>query len=266
MRHYDIQIVQRKKSLFNFMFSDKRFILIIVISLLVTSILFSFSPIKQDNSYHLFADSRVLFRLPNFLNVVTNLPFLIVGFIGIRLTSSAKLKPQDKPIKIIYLVFFVGILLTCLGSSYYHYSPDNSTLVWDRLPMTISFMAFFCVVVGKCVSARAGLILLGPLLTLGIISLIYWNSYDDLRPYILVQFLPILLIPVILWLYKGNQKNCNFVWLVLGFYLLSKIAESQDSIIYQHLHFISGHSLKHLIAGLATYIVYASLKPKRTIE
>jgi len=248
------------------MYSDKRFILIIVVSLFVTTILFSFSPIKQDNSYHLFADSRDLFRLPNFLNLITNLPFLIVGFLGIRLTSSAKLRPQDNPIKIIYLMFFSGILLTCLGSSYYHYSPDNSTLFWDRLPMTISFMAFFCVVVGKCVSDRAGLILLWPLSALGIISLIYWHSYDDLRPYILVQFLPILLIPFILWLYNGNQNNCNFVWLVLGFYLLSKIAESQDSKVYENLHFISGHSLKHLLAGLASYIVYASIKPKQTIE
>jgi hypothetical protein len=90
-------------------------------------------------------------------------------------------------------------------------------------------------------------------------------GHGDLRPYILVQFLPILLMPLILLLYGRKQKNCNFVWAVLFVYLLSKIAESLDWVIYQHLHVISGHTLKHLLAALGAYVVYAAskLKPGR---
>jgi Ceramidase len=250
------------------MILDKRLLLILGISALAIVVLLLVNPIKQDSSYHAFADSRVIAQIPNFFNVISNLPFIFVGFLGIRLTLSPEMNIAITPLKKAYLLFFIGLLLTGLGSGFYHYRPSNSSLLWDRLPMAISFIAFFCAVVGECISTKIALRLLLPLLALGIVSVFYWRftelqGHGDLRPYILVQFLPIALMPLILWLYDGKQKNCNYVWVVLVAYFLAKIAESMDMAIYQHLFVISGHSLKHLLAGLGAYFVYAALRQRR---
>lgn len=244
---------------------NKRLLLLFGITVLTTVILFSFNTIKQDSSYHLFADSRVIAQLPNFYNVVSNLPFIVIGFLGIRLLLSAELNSTQITLKNAYLLFFVGVLLTGLGSGFYHLRPNNWSLLWDRLPMTISFMAFFSAIVGECISTKLALRLLLPLLALGVISVVYWylselQGHGDLRTYILIQYLPVVLLPLILWLYDGKQKDCLYVWAVLGAYFLAKIAESLDLSIYQHLHFISGHSLKHLLAGMGAYIVYAAIR------
>jgi Ceramidase len=249
------------------MLSDKRLLLILGISLLASLILLSMDPISQDGSYHQFADSRTIAHIPNFFNVLSNLPFLIVGFLGIRLMLPSEISSRDAPLDKAYLLFFIGVLLTGLGSGYYHYRPDNSRLLWDRLAITLSFMAFFCAIVGECISIILAMRLLPALLALGIASVFYWqitesHGQGDLRPYILIQFLPIALIPLILWQYDGKQKGCQYVWYVLGAYFLAKIAESLDAGIYQNLHIISGHSLKHLLAGFGTYIVYATLKAR----
>ena len=40
-----------------------------------------------------------------------------------------------------YVVLFVAVLFTAAGSAYYHAAPDNEALFFDRLPITIAFMA-----------------------------------------------------------------------------------------------------------------------------
>ena len=79
-------------------------------------------PILQDQSYHRFADERTLFGIPNFWNVVSNLPFIAVGAVGLR-------QFYRDPAT---LALFLGIFLTGFGSSYYHWNPNNDTLFWDR--------------------------------------------------------------------------------------------------------------------------------------
>lgn len=246
---------------------DKKILVILGISVLSALILFSIEAVKLDSAYHLFADSRIIAQVPNFFNVASNLPFIIVGFLGLRLCVSTELKPDHRTLNLAYLLFFIGVLLTGFGSAFYHYRPDNSGLLWDRLPLTISFMAFFCIVIGECISKKIAMRLLLPFLALGIASVGYWylselSGRGDLRFYILVQFVPIILMPVILWLYEGKKNGCSYVWAVLGTYFLAKFAESFDATIYHYLQIISGHSLKHLLAGLGVYIVYAALRQR----
>jgi hypothetical protein len=239
------------------MMSDKRLLLLLGTCALAIVILAVVGPIKQDSGYHQFADYRVIANIPNFFNLISNLPFLIIGFLGLRLTLSAQLDAPRAALKDAYRLFFIGVMLTGLGSGYYHFNPDNSSLLWDRLPITLSFMAFFCIVVGDCISEKIAFRLLLPLVGLGIASVLFWyfselQGQGDLRAYILV--------PIILWLYGGKHNNCNYVWAVLGVYLLAKLAESLDVPIYVQLQILSGHTLKHLLAGLGTYLVYAALK------
>jgi hypothetical protein len=104
-------------------------------------------PIPQDQGYHHFADQRTLFGVPNFWNVVSNLPFIAVGSVGLR-------RFHRNPA---IFVIFLGIFLTGFGSSYYHWDPSDRTLFWDRLPITLCFMAILAVVVEERVSPRLGL-------------------------------------------------------------------------------------------------------------
>lgn len=156
--------------------------------------------IPQDVRYHDFADQRGFLGIPNFADVLSNLPFIIVGILGLWTLRRGTPRGGIEELLLPYRIFFIGVLLTGFGSAYYHWSPNNQTLVWDRLPMTIAFMAFFSALVGESMSLRAGQRLLWPLLISGIASVAWWHFTEqagrgDLRPYILVQFLPILLIP-----------------------------------------------------------------------
>jgi hypothetical protein len=130
-------------------------------------------PIPQDQSYHQFADQRLIFGLPNFWNVVSNIPFLVVGAVGMR-------RCRGDPTA---MVFFLGVFLTGIGSSYYHWDPNDDTLFWDRLPMGLSFAAIFALAVEERVSTRAGAILLWPSLAVSLFSLLLWRWTDDLRLY-----------------------------------------------------------------------------------
>ena len=100
-----------------------------------------------------------------------------------------------------YLFLFLGSILVGLGSGYYHISPNNETLVWDRIPMTVAFMALYSIIISEFVSVKAGRLLLFPLIIIGVCSVIYWQFTEvsgagDLRFYAVVQFFPILTIPI----------------------------------------------------------------------
>ncbi len=206
--------------------------------------------IPQDPTYHQFADNRTLLGILNFWNVVTNIPFVLVGIFGLaRLSRVVALRSG-------YLIVCVGIVLVAVGSSYYHYAPSTKSLVWDRLPMTIVFMVLFSAIIEDRVSSRAGKIFLWPLIVVGASSVGYWHLSElqgngDLRPYGLVQFLPLVLIPLILVLFPSRGLRTSFLWWTLVIYALSKIAEHFDLGIFETTGMISGHSIKHLLASLA---------------
>jgi hypothetical protein len=223
-------------------------------------------PIAQDPAYHHFADHRHLFGIDNFLNVVSNAPFLIIALLGFRQVQKSAALPADSVrFTSIYLTFFTGVLLTGLGSSYYHYAPSSSTLIWDRLPMTIAFMAFFCLIIGYHSSQKIAKIALAPLLALGLGSILYWiytenQGRGDLRLYVLVQFLPILLVPMMIHGSSSKNMDRKSVWTIIAYYGMAKVFEHFDSQIYTLLGEISGHSIKHVLAAMGTYHVYLSLK------
>jgi hypothetical protein len=186
--------------------------------------------------------------------VASNLPFLIVGLAGLfafRMPMPGVL-PVLRPA---YLTFFLGTILVAFGSGYYHWSPSNETLVWDRLPMTISFMAFFPILIGEQIRPELGARLLAPLLIAGVLSVVYWRITDDLRPYVLVQFLPIVLAPLLLLLFPSALTRVWLLWVVLATYAIANILESFDAAVFNFLQVVSGHSLKHVIAALGTYFI-----------
>ncbi len=195
--------------------------------------------------------------VPNVWNVLSNLPFLIFGALGLAMLY--RNRSTLLPMRTAYLVFFCGSALVAFGSAYYHLDPDDHSLVWDRLPMTVAFMAFFAAVVGRYVRATLGERGLGPLLLIGFASVLWWRIGGDLRLYLLVQFLPVLLIPAILLIYPAQVPGTRYLWAVLGMYVVAKILEIYDAPIYEALG-VSGHALKHLAAAFGVSCVVLAVR------
>lgn len=235
--------------------------LIVLYAISIVSVVacFFIKPIHQDQEYHNFADRMTLLSLPNFWNVVSNLPFVIIGIMGFIKVISIKefaLKPN-------YIWFFIGIIGTGFGSGYYHFEPNDATLIWDRLPMTISFMSFLSIIIGEFINIASGKKALYPFLIAGLASIVYWVVSEDLRMYVLIQFLPIILILIILFLSKNNSNYKKYFWLIIVSYTIAKFLESYDLFIYNSTYkAISGHTLKHLAAAAGPFLFYKFVNKK----
>ncbi len=210
-------------------------------------------------TYHQFADRRILAGLPNAGDVLSNLAFLIAGLYGFGVTLRVRRHFEDHREIAAYLVFFLGLALTAFGSGYYHLAPTDQRLFWDRLPMTVCFMALFSAIIGERVSVRAGNYLLLPLIVCGLASLIYWSwtvqhGIRDLRPYAFVQAYPLAAVALLIWLFPPRYSRTRDFVVALGFYALAKIFEIADKSVYVFTgSVISGHTLKHLAAAGGGY-------------
>lgn len=234
------------------------FVVIIITSITLLLIALLLDPIKQDTAYHNFIDQRTYFGIQNIWNVISNFPFLLVGIVGLYNIVYPNKFNIITNLKTSYILFFLGVSMVAFGSSYYHIKPSNASLVWDRLPITIAFMSLFSIVISEFISAKVGKLLLWPLIATGIFSVIYWYRVDDLRLYILVQFVPLLVIPLILLFFKSTFTNTHGYWYLLLAYVIAKLVEHYDSQIYNILFFISGHSLKHLVAAFGIFLLLLS--------
>jgi len=248
---------------------SRRAIELILVALAVIGAGFALTPpIPQDPGYHLFADSRTIAGIPNAWNVLSNIPFLLVGLLGLLYVG--RHRGSIPGLAAAYAIFFAGIALTAFGSGYYHLAPHNASLVFDRLPMTIGFAGLFALVIGEFVSLPAGRRILLPLLLIGTGSVIYWAATEsrgvgDLRPYAVVQFLPMLLTPIILIIYRAERRLAGYFWLLLLFYGLAKIAEFLDAEVFAVARAFSGHSLKHILAALSPAVLLLALDSRRRL-
>jgi hypothetical protein len=232
--------------------------------------------IPQPQSYHMFADQRGALGIPNFGDVVSNVPFAIVGIWG--LVFLLRLRPEEISERFVdtrerwfYLIIFFGMLLTAFGSSYYHLHPDNARLVWDRLPMTIVFISFVAALIAERISLRAGLWVLPVLLLVGAGSVVQWyvselHGVGDLRFYGTVQAYSVLFLLLALLL----PPRYTYGWclaVVAGFYGLAKILGTFDRAIFGFFgHAVSGHTLKHLAAAYAGYWILVMLQRRRPVS
>jgi hypothetical protein len=229
---------------------------IVAIIIIVATILFFVKPIVQSESYHKFADTRLIFGIPNFWNVISNGVFLLIGVYGIwYLLKRTHFKNQLHS-----LLFFIGISLTGIGSGYYHLHPNSNSLVWDRLPMTLTFMAFFSAVISEFVSEKIGKQLLIPLLFLGVLSVLYWQIRNDLRFYVFIQFTPIIITLFILLTVSNPSSSKKWFWWIIALYIFAKLSEQFDEFIFEKFTLLSGHSIKHILAGCSGVVYLNYLK------
>jgi hypothetical protein len=227
--------------------------------------------IPQNPAYHQFVDARTLLGVPNALNVLSNVAFAVVGLAGLRLLVRGDAQLQDRRERWPWLVFFLGVALTSVGSAWYHLDPSNDSLVWDRLPMAIGFMGLLTALICERIDRRAGLWLLVPLVLLGLGSVLYWYFTEgagvgDLRPYYLVQFYPLVAIPLILALFPSAYTGTAAYVVALGGYLIAKVVEVEDGPMLQLGGLVSGHTLKHLLAAAGIGALVWMLEHRRALR
>ncbi|MCB1937156.1 MAG: alkaline phytoceramidase [Nitrosomonas sp.] len=237
-------------------------------------------PIAQPHDYHGFADQRFMLGIPNFMNVISNLAILYSGVAGLiflrrisnsgdaRYSQTFKTPSESWP----YLVFFISIVTTALGSAYYHWQPDNATLLWDRLPIAIGIMALLAAMLVERVDVKLGLKLLPVLVLLGAASVIYWywseqQGAGNLNFYIVIQFYSLLLIVLLSLILPSGYTYDNAFLKAIGLYALAKVAEMLDQQLFSLGQIVSGHTLKHLIAALAIWWIVRMLQKRSwTVE
>jgi Ceramidase len=227
----------------------------IVFTLLSVIVVLFLAPIAQPMSFHRFANSGFVWWVPNFGNVISNLPFIVIGFYGMLVVGRS---PTTRYIKVIYFFLFAGVMLTGLGSGYFHIKPNNETLVADRIPMTVVFMSLLSATIADLISRPLAVRLIFPLIVVGIFSVLWWHHTEvmqkgDLRFYLWVQFFPLLGIPVLLWLFYKPELiptiRC-LIWIIV-WYIIAKSFELFDYQIYFAIG-ITGHTLKHLASAIST--------------
>jgi hypothetical protein len=232
-----------------------------VLTAAATYVLVAIPPVLQDESYHQFADQRTIWGIPNFWNVISNLAFLVSGVWGIGALRRAEAFrcPWERAA---FGVLLAGVLLTAAGSAYYHLRPNNGTLVWDRLPMTLAFLSLFSMTIGERIDPRLGRALLLPLLVAGTASVLYWKATGDLRSYGLTQFVPLIAIPAMLLLFPAHYSHSGGIWAMAGLYVLAKAVELYDRPIGA-LMATGGHPWKHVLAAAAVACYVAAVRRRR---
>jgi hypothetical protein len=209
--------------------------------------------IPQAPEYHRFADSRALLHVPNALDVLSSAAFLAVGLLGLlvlRRRPAAVPRAFDPAP---WRVLLWGVVATALGSAAYHLDPRNETLVWDRLPMAVSFMAMLAALASERLGVEVGRRLLWPLVLAGAGSVVWWHASElrgagDLRPYLLVQVGALAAIPLLVALFPGRAGSGRAWIAALALYGVAKLLELADAPVFHALG-VSGHTLKHLVAA-----------------
>lgn len=232
-------------------------------TVLLTAAAVFHGPIAQPAGYHDFADQEVVCGIPHFADVMSNLGFALVAIWGWIKLAPASGHPDIRPGWAGYRLFLIGLFLTALGSSWYHLAPDNTRLVWDRLPIALACGGLLAGVLGDVRRGESRGLAAG-LALIAVLSVAWWYFTDlsgagDLRPYLLLQGLPILLIPLWQWIYKAPAADRLAFGAALALYVVAKFAELGDHEIAAALGAITGHTLKHLLATAAAALIVLRL-------
>jgi hypothetical protein len=209
-------------------------------------------PIHQLEHYHEFADQRVWLGIAHAVDVLSNLGFAAVGLWGLYW-----LWPAQRHLRLAnawpgYRLFLTSLVLTAFGSTFYHLDPDNSRLVWDRLPIALACAGLLAGVYSDSRPEDGGRIT-GLLSIAAFLSVAWWylteqRGEGDLRPYLLLQALPLLLIPLWQAIYDAPRADRVAFGLAIALYAAAKVAELYDHELFDALGWVSGHTIKHLLS------------------
>jgi hypothetical protein len=230
--------------------------------------------VPLGSSYHVFADKRALFGILNAGDVLSNLPFFLVGlwaliWLSLPVSRSAFI---DRRERVPYLVFFAGVMVTGVGSFWYHLAPSDARLPWDLLPMTCSFIALIVATYMERVNLTTGFFALIPMLLVGTSTVLYWYfstalGHGDYKYYLFLQFFSPVVLTLIIGLFPPRYTGIGYLVIAFGFYVAAKVFEIYDFVIYHHLgRLVIGHSLKHITAAVACLWILEMLRRRHAVS
>lgn len=241
-----------------------RWSIVLGVGIVAAIVMATLGPIPQPQSYHDFADAGAFLGVPNGLNVLSNLPFVVVGLWGLCIIAPSGLNSVQRWA---CATIFAGLVLTGIGSGYYHLAPDNQRLIWDRLPMTIAMAGFVGVLLVDRFGARA-VWALPFLATAGLSSVVQWglseqHGHGDLRWYAFYQGMVMIFAAAVLLMFPSLKSGTREFALAAVANLAAKVFELLDFQAYQLGGVISGHTLKHLAASLGFLPLVLLLRKKQ---
>lgn len=210
-------------------------------------------PIAQPAAYHDFADARAAFGIPRAADVLSNVPFALVALWALARRRGG----------IAWTAFDASLLLTAFGSAYYHLAPDDARLVWDRIPIALACAAMLVAVYGETHRLRGQGGALAAMGVAAVASVAWWRAAADLRPYLLLQVAPLLLVPLWQWQAGRPRRERILFGMAFGCYAAAKIFEVLDRAAFDALAIVSGHTLKHLAAALAAALIVEARRGAR---
>jgi len=233
-------------------------------AVLLTLVAWALMPaMAQDPSYHRFADQRQWLGVPHAADLLSNFAFALVGVVGMVRLASPRRQRFSPPTEAGLRCIALGLVCTAMGSAWYHRDPTDSTLFWDRLPMTLVFAGVLGAAIAQRVGHKAGRASLALLVALGIASVVYWKMTGDLSPYLTLQYGGIGALSFLLLLTRRGDDPIPWAW-VLAWYVLAKAAEIADQAIWDATRgVIAGHMLKHLLAAAAAAAALWPLRARR---
>ena len=236
-----------------------RNIVLFALYAVVTAAIVWRAPIPQPASYHGFADDRTIWGIANFFNVVSNAAFLIPGVVGLRFC----LRQPPSGARWSWTTLFLGVSAVAAGSTYYHLAPDDGTLFWDRLPMTVGFTALLVAMLDEYVADRAERYILLPAVALGFASLLYWMRFGDLSVYFWMQAISLGTVVTVLAVHRGRGREHLYLLAAVLAYGAAIICEQADRALWAMLgQELSGHTIKHLLAALGLYQLFRMLRDR----
>ncbi|MGV3743406.1 MAG: hypothetical protein ACO1NO_13960 [Burkholderiaceae bacterium] len=240
-----------------------------LLMLSVALLLHVYGRVAQFPDYHAFADQSAHLGIPHAGDVLSNAGFVLValwGFWRLRPLRKHALLNKSWPG---YSLFLWALLLTAFGSAFYHLAPDNARLLWDRFPIALACAGLLAGMRADTVPnahSRRDTILLA---VFAMASVAWWYATElagagDLRPYLLLQGAPLVLIPLWQAIYRAPKTERIAVGAVIFLYVIAKLAEATDHAVLNSLGMLSGHTVKHLLAtAAATVIVHKLIRRGR---
>ncbi|MDP6869295.1 MAG: hypothetical protein QGI21_00785 [Candidatus Poseidoniaceae archaeon] len=237
-----------------------------LISLLIIAI--AYGKIEQDQSYHAFADNRTLLGIQNGLDVISNLAILYPGLLGLMLHNERKddFEYRDGIESLIHYHLFGGMLVTFVGSVLYHLDPTDTTLILDRFGMAIVIACYCSLLISDFISVDLAKKMHTPIIIIGISTILYWAIIDDLRAYFIFKHQPLILIMILLIYGKNSYDKSQYYLWSISFIMLATLVENLDVEIYKSLGIISGHTLKHIFAGIALWWIYKMIDTRKVVN
>ena len=254
---------------------ERKLLIFGIFSLCIVLVSIIMPPTPQEIQYHQFADQRNYFGIPNFLNVVSNIFIFFSGIAGFFFLLHSREFLNHKIFTHFserwpYIILFLSVIIVSITSAYYHLEPNNNRLIWDRIPITIGIGALLSITLIERISIKFGLILLPFLILFGIGSVIYWYwgeqyGFGNLNYYLVIQFYSILAIVILVKYFPSRYTRNKDIYIAVALYAFAKLVEILDHEIYNLGQIISGHSVKHLIVGLAVFWITYSLYMRRPL-